>query len=116
MGFGKTEVAARGIFKDARNFGRNVDPKAVQRQYVLKLVPGRKMDRAGADHTRNRVFPDSDGFPGERTRVDPADGREAEDPVRLFIVQHESDFVHMRGDHDARRAGLFRFFHGDQVP
>ena len=48
--------------------------------------------------------------------IDPADGREAEDPVRLFIVQHESDFVHMRGDHDARRAGLFRFFHGDQVP
>jgi len=73
------------------------------------------MNGTGADNSGGVLFTDLNRFPSQRTFVDTAYDLKLEYPVGFFIDDHESDFIHMRGDHYPQCVIVFCMFDGNQI-
>jgi len=74
------------------------------------------MNWFAADHTRQVIFTDDNGFCRQLPFIDPADRLESVTTLAILLHQHEADLVHVGCEHDPHRSRFPGALDGQQVP
>ena len=85
--------------------GADVDEQAFGLGNLFALLGRHQVDGLFADHARHDLLPAVDEHPlaGQHRVVEPADRLEEQVPPVVDVRDHQTDFVHVTGQHDPQR-------------
>jgi len=81
--------------------GADVDAQVGQTNHGLAALGVEQMHGSSADHAGDAIGPDPDRLADPLAIVDAADRLEAQGALAIDAGHHETDLVHVSGDHHA---------------